>query len=423
MENDEERKHILKNSIIFIVLMGLVSALSDFTHEGAKSIYGNFLVLPEIGANSFVVSLVSGLGELLGCGLILVTGAIANKTKKYWLMTIIGYSIDIIVIPALALTFKNGWIYACSLILLERIGRSIRKPAKSTLVSFASKNAGEGKTFGWLEFLDQIGAFLGPLFLTFILLTQQGKALYDSYRFCFLMLIIPGILTLLLLLFAKFKFPHPENFEEERVVTNDKEETTKEKSKAILSSKDFIFYIIAICLVALGFIDFPLIEVYLQSIKVVDDNYLPLLYSLAMLSDAIAALAFGYAYDKIKIWTLVIATILSAAFPILIFSTTNFTLIIIGIILWGIGMGAEESILKSAVATLVSKNNRSLGYGIFEGFFGLFWFFGSALFGYLYSANWNLFIYLSFGLQILSLVFFALSIKAKKNMNNIKVIK
>src|SRR5574344_2937690 len=193
MNSKEYKNHLIKNSVVFVILMGFVSLMSDLTHEGAKSIYGIFLVLPEVGADPFIVSFVSGVGELLGCGLIFLTGFIANKTKKYWLMTIIGYSIDIIVIPLLALTFKNGWVYACGLILLERIGRSIRKPAKSTLVSFASKNAGEGKTFGWLEFLDQIGAFLGPLFLTFILLTQQGKALYDSYRFCFLMLIIPGI--------------------------------------------------------------------------------------------------------------------------------------------------------------------------------------------------------------------------------------
>ncbi len=415
MENNEERKHLIKNSIIFVILMGFVSLMSDLTHEGAKSIYGNFLVLPEVGADPFIVSLVSGLGELLGCGLIFLTGFIANKTKKYWLMTIIGYSIDIIVIPLLALTFKNGWVYACGLILLERVGRSIRKPAKSTLVSFASKNTGEGKTFGWLEFIDQIGAFLGPLILTFVLMTQKGNNLYDAYRLCFLILGIPGIITLLLLLFAKIKFPHPETLEEEK---RDPEslKTKGADDKNLFRNKEFLFYIIAICLVAFGFIDFPLIEVHIQALKIIDDTYLPLLYSVAMLSDAFAALIFGYAYDKIKIWTLVITTALSFSFPLFIFTNNNLVLIVIGVVLWGIGMGAEESILKSAVATIVSKENRSFGYGIFEGFFGLFWFLGSALFGYIYGINLTVFIYLSVGIQLVSIIFFILSIKSKKKI-------
>jgi len=417
MNGKEYKKHLIKNSVVFVILMGFVSLMSDLTHEGAKSIYGIFLVLPEVGADPFIVSFVSGIGELLGCGLIFLTGFIANKTKKYWLMTIIGYSVDIIVIPLLALTLKNGWIYACGLILLERIGRSIRKPAKSTLVSFASKNTGEGKTFGWLEFLDQIGAFLGPLLLTLVLITQNGKNLFDSYRLCFLILGIPGILTLLLLIFAKIKFPHPELLEDEkRDEIYVKEER---KTNNLFDNREFIFYIIAICLVAFGFIDFPLIEVHIQSLNIIDSTYLPLLYSLAMLSDAFAALGFGYLYDKIKIWTLIISTLLSFSFPLFIFTSSNLTLIIIGVIIWGIGMGAEESILKSAVATLVSKNNRSLGYGIFEGFFGLFWFFGSALFGYVYSRDLNVFIYLSTFIQLSSVIFFILSIKNGKSLHTV----
>ena len=199
------------SSAIFIILMGIISMLSDMTHEGAQNIYGSFLGL--VGASPSLISIISGLGEFIGCSLILLTGYIASKTKRYWIMTAVGYSINLLAIPLLAFTMENGYIYACCLILLERFGKAIRKPAKSTLVSFSSKNLGEGKSFALVEFLDQIGAFIGPLILTLVLYIKGDAPLFESYKTCFLVLGIPAILTLVLLLIARIKYPHPESLE------------------------------------------------------------------------------------------------------------------------------------------------------------------------------------------------------------------
>ncbi|MDY4155490.1 MAG: MFS transporter, partial [Bacilli bacterium] len=266
------------SSAIFIILMGIISMLSDMTHEGAKSIYGSFLGL--VGASPSLISIISGLGEFIGCSLILLTGYIASKTKRYWIMTAVGYSINLLAIPLLAFTMENGYIYACSLILLERFGKAIRKPAKSTLVSFSSKNLGEGKSFALVEFLDQIGAFIGPLILTLVLYIKGDAPLFDSYKTCFLVLGIPAILTLVLLLIARIKYPHPESLEVE-----EKKEETKDNI-----SKSFYFYLIAISFCAFGFIDFPLITYHVETLNLFDVKNLPLLYSLAMLIDAFAAL-------------------------------------------------------------------------------------------------------------------------------------
>ena len=61
--------------------------------------------------------------------------------------------------------------------------------------------------------------------------------------------------------------------------------------------------------------------------------------------------------------------------------------VLIGIALWGVGMGAQESILKAAVTTMVPKASRATGYGIFECSFGAFWFLGSWLMGALYDVS------------------------------------
>ena len=394
------KKEIVRDSLIFIILIGIVSLLSDMTHEGAKSIYGQFLNI--VGASPKVISFVGGLGEFLGSALIFVTSIIASKTKKYWTMTIIGYTINLFCIPMLALTTENGWIYAISLILLERVGKAIRKPAKNTLVSFCSKNLGEGKSFALLECLDQIGAFIGPLILTLVLYLKGTTNLFDSYKFCFLILIIPAILTLCILLFARVKYPTPETFED------DKEE---DKSNQLVISKSFKYYLVAISLVAFSFIDFPLITYHVASLDIINEKNLPMLYSLAMLVDSISALIFGFLFDKIGFKTLVLSTLLSMTFPLFIFNFNNSVLIIIGICLWGVGMGAQESILKSSVAKLSTKETRSKCFGLFEGIFGLSWFIGSFVLGLIYEASMIAFIIIPIILQICAIIGYILSIR------------
>lgn len=394
------KKEIVRDSLIFIILIGIVSLLSDMTHEGTKSIYGQFLNI--VGASPKVISFVGGLGEFLGSALIFVTSIIASKTKKYWTMTIIGYTINLFCIPMLALTTENGWIYAISLILLERVGKAIRKPAKNTLVSFCSKNLGEGKSFALLECLDQIGAFIGPLILTLVLYLKGTTNLFDSYKFCFLILIIPAILTLCILLFARVKYPTPETFED------DKEE---DKSNKLVISKSFKYYLVAISLVAFSFIDFPLITYHVASLNIINEKNLPMLYSLAMLVDSISALIFGFLFDKIGFKTLVLSTLLSMTFPLFIFNFNNSVLIIIGICLWGVGMGAQESILKSSVAKLSTKETRSKCFGLFEGIFGLSWFIGSFVLGLIYEASIIAFIIIPIILQICAIIGYILSIR------------
>lgn len=408
----EKKKLKMTNAIIFIILMGIVSMFSDMTHEGAKSIYGAFLQL--LGASPKTISLVSGFGEFIGCSLILLTSYIENITKKFWLFTYVGYIINVLAIPALALSSEKGWIFAMIMILTERVGRAIRKPAKNTLVSFAGADVGAGKAFALQEFLDQLGAFIGPLILTLTLSLKGSLSTYNSYRLCFLILGIPAIITLGFLVFASLKYPHPDlSFEQKP--KEEAKEITKSKFKL---TKKFGLYLVAISLSAIGFIDYPIITLYINSLQIIKVTYLPLFYSLAMLSDAISALVFGNLFDKYGIKILAVSTIISMMFSLFIFISNSLPMIIIGSILWGVGMGAQESILKSAVTVLVPKDNRAMGFGIFEFAFGIFWFIGSYIIGILYEVSFTWLIIFSCGFEALSIPFYLLSSKkSTKELN------
>jgi len=379
--------------MVFILIMGIVSLFSDMTHEGARSIYGAYLSF--LGASAATIGFVTGLGELFGYSFRLLAGFFTDRFKNYWTMTFIGYAINMLAIPALALVTPNGWIVACALIVFERMGKAIRYPAKNTLVSFAATQVGEGKSFAIQEFLDQIGAFLGPVILFAVMYFKQGGDPFTIYVICFAVLGIPAALTLLTLSIAKRKFPQPQKMD---VSTNHGGKLTIRRS--------FIIYMISISLLAFGFADFPLITMHIARENLVPSSSLPLLYAGAMIADAFAALLFGWLYDKKGIRVLMLSSAISAFFTVFIFFFSSLPTAIIGIIMWGIGMGAQESILKSAVTTLVPRDSRSSGFGIFETAFGICWFLGSWLMGSLYDQSPNWLVIFSVCTQLAAVPFF-----------------
>lgn len=396
------KRAVAGSAMSFIILMGIVSMFSDMTHEGASSILGAFLGMA--GASAATIGFISGLGELVGYSLRLATGFIADKTRKYWILVIVGYVMDMAAIPLLALIPKGGWVAACALIIIERAGKAIKKPAKDTLVSFAASREGQGRSFAIQEFLDQMGAFIGPLILYLTLKLKGNVDPFASYSICFAILGIPALVTVALVLFSKKKFPHPENFEPE-----------PKNPQPFRMNRHFLLYIVAISLFAMGYIDFNLVTMHTSKLGLISADNLPLLYALAMAIDAFSALLFGWLYDKIGVKTLAISTAVAAPFAILIFGAHGKAALIAGVILWGIGMGAQESIMKSAVSSVVPKSGRSTGFGIFQTAFGVFWFLGSWLMGIMYDHNITLMIIFSVAAQLAAVPFYLLSAK-KQNL-------
>ena len=372
--------------MLFIILFGIVSLFSDMTHEGASSIRGAYLSL--LGASAATIGFISGLGELVGYSMRYVFGKLTDKSKQYWPMTIAGYVLDIIAVPALALVGEHGWIAACALLVIQRMGKAIKKPAKDTIMSFAASQEGVGKSFGIQEVLDQIGAFIGPVLLYLVMLFKTEGTTFEIYSTCFAVLAIPGAITLILLIVTRCKFPNPEHFEPEP------KEYIPFKMK-----KEFILYIAGISLFAFGFIDYSIIIMHVsrtyshlasglsETSALVSTGSLPLLYAGAMLVDAVASLFFGMMYDKNGVKALVWSTVISAPFAVFVFAFDSVPMLLIGVALWGVGMGAQESILKAAVTSMVPKASRATGYGVFECSFGAFWFLGSWLMGVLYDVS------------------------------------
>lgn len=377
--NVEAQSASRTKALRFVVLMGAVSLFADMTYEGARSVTGPFL--GSLGASGTAVGVVAGLGELIGYGLRLVSGYLSDRTRRYWAMTITGYAVNLFAVPCLALA--DRWDLAAALVITERLGKAIRTPPRDTLLSYATQQVGSGWAFGLHEALDQAGAMMGPLIVAAVLMMK------GTYQAGFAALLIPALLAVALLLTARFLYPSPRDLE-----------TSSERSPSAFP-RFFWIYLGGVSLIAAGYADYPLVAYHFGRVCSVPREWIPVFYSVAMGIDALAALVFGYLFDRKGFGILVGSTLISAAFAPLVFFG-GFWLALSGVVLWGIGMGAQESIMRAAIATMIPADRRGTAYGVFNTGYGIFWFAGSALMGYLYDISIPALVLFSVAAQLLS---------------------
>ena len=387
------RRKTAVDALRFIVLMGVVSLLADMTYEGARSITGPFLAF--LGASATVVGVVSGFGEFIGYALRILTGFISDKTKRYWTITIIGYIVNLGAIPLLALVGR--WELAALLLVLERMGKAVRTPARDAMLSHATRTVGTGWGFGLHEALDQIGAVTGPLIISLVLLLR-GQTHFPE---AFLTLGVPAVLAILIVIISSLLYKNPQDLEVKRISLVDKG-----------LQRSYWTYLIAASCLAMGYADFPLLAFHIKKLQLASDTLIPVFYALAMGIDAVAALIFGKLFDRKGIAVMWWAVLCSLFFAPFVFLGT-FPFVVLGVLLWGIGMGAQESIMRAGVAEITASDRRASAYGIFSTGFGFAWFVGSAAMGVLYDRSVMQLVTFSMFFQLIAVPIF-MSIKIKR---------
>ncbi len=383
-----KQSSIKSKALKFVLLIGVMSFFADFTYEGARSIIGPYLAV--LGASAAAVGIITGLGELLGYGLRLVSGRLSDRTGKFWPITIFGYIIQMASVPLLALA--GNWLLAAVLIIIERIGKATRNPPRDVMLSHAGKEVGGyGWVFGVHEALDQSGALVGPLAAAGVL------ALRGQYQLAFAFLLIPALLTLGILAAARITYPRPEELER----------TPPDVNTAGLPPA-FWLYLTGAVLVAAGFADFPLIAYHFARTSIVPGAWVPVFYAVAMGVGGIGSLLFGRLFDKMGILILVPLTLLAALFAPLAF-LGSFWVALIGVALWGLGIGVHESIIPAAVAPMVPVQRRASAYGLFTAGYGICWFLGSAVLGILYGISLPALIIFSVVVELAAIPWFLLA--------------
>lgn len=389
MSSMSSKKDVISNSnklistaVTVIIIFGIISMFGDIIYESARSANSQYLNL--LGFSAATVGLVFGVGELLGYALRLLAGILSDKSGKHWVFMFVGYGM-LVSVPLIG--FTMDWNILVILILMERIGKALRNPAKDTVLSGVAENqVGIGFSFGLQEALDQLGAFLGPLFFTAIFYFM-GKSGIAEYQLGYKMQIVPFILLMLFLYFACKKIKSMNLLSN---VENKSKNFKNEKLEPV-----FWHYTLFTFFCTAGFVNFSIIGYHLKANGLMSDGNITLLYSFAMLVDAVTAIIIGKAYDHLKykskkktggILVLALIPLITIPLPLLALSNST-TLIVLGMMLFGIIMGTHETIMRSAIADITPYHKRGTGYGIFNTAYGLALFAGSVFAGLLYDMN------------------------------------
>ncbi len=325
--------------IRIFLLLATVALLGDFTYEGARSFSGAFLGF--LGAPVLAVGLL-GLGELVMhvsrvlAGVLIIFRA---SRRVFWATLVLGYIVNLCVIPLLALV--DRWWEALAIYIIERAGKGIRGPARDSLVSKLTEPLGRGKGFGIYELLDQIGAVTGPIALS---LGIRGLGISNAFLILSPTAALAVILVVIVLWMCR-GIP-VEGVGKPRVHFN-------------FVSKELL---LSVGLAAAGSLQWPLISYHLLANNIVQDYRVPLLYMLVMLSDALVALPLGLLYDKVRTRTLLLLPLLGLTCSVLIVMVRSAYLIVLTCLLMGVFFSCFETIVKAAVAD-VYAGNELRGYG------------------------------------------------------------
>jgi MFS family permease len=370
----------------FVFTLGIVNLFADMVYEGGSGINGRFL--RSLGAGAFAIGVISGIGEFLGYALRIVTGYVSDRTGKYWLITFIGYAVNLFAVPALALT--GSWELAAVLVVAERVGRAIRKPSVEAMLSYTTGTLGRGWVYALNNALDQIGATLGPLLVAGVyLLDQNDRTGYTA-------LLVPTLLALATLAVAQRFFPHPSHFEAGPAAT----------AKGFTAN--YWLYMAAGACLAAGLVAYELVAFHFAETGMVTGGWIPAFFSVAMGTSAVASLIVGRLYDRFGLAVVLIVVPLAAPFAALVF-LGDFYLALVGMVLWGIALATQDTLLKAIVAGLLPEGKRNLAFGLFYAGYGSGMLLGNLVMGLLYDTSLTGLVAFSIAVQFASLPLFLLA--------------
>ena len=349
----------------FVLTMGIVNLFADMSYEGGGSINGAFM--SSLGAGAAIISVAAGLGEFLGYSLRSVAGYVADRTGRHWTMTFVGYGVNLLAVPAMALA--GSWRLAAVLILAERIGRALRKPTVEAMLSYTSGKHGKGWVYAVNTALDETGATVGPLIVAAVLFLK------GSYPNAYALLLLPALLALTTLAAARWRFPLPEKLGSE------------ETASASGFGVSYWLSMIAAACFAAGLMSYELLSYHLNASGIMAQAWVPVLLAFATGSGVLANLILGKTYDRFGLRVLLLAVALSALFTPLALSTQHRWLVVAAMPLLGIGYAVQDTLLKAIVAGMLPKGRRDLAFGLFYTGYGCGWLLGSLAMGLLYGRS------------------------------------
>jgi len=328
--------------------LGLVSLFMDISSEMIHGLLPVFLTTA-LGASTEMVGLIEGVGEATASISKLFSGWLSDRLGKRKALTIIGYGLGALSKPLFAIAPTASFVLGAR--FSDRIGKGIRGAPRDAMVGDMVPAGQRGAAYGLRQALDTVGAFAGPLIAIALM-----AILHDNFRLIFWLALIPGLISVLVLVLGVREPPHRGNGAQAPLKLSDLKSIGRAYwivvgVGAVLTLARFseAFLILRAQNAGLSLALAPLVLVVMNIVYALSS------YPLGALSDRIdrkAMLAVGFA-------TLIIADMVLAAAP-------NLTIVMIGVALWGLHMGMTQGLLSALVADEAPANIRATAFGLFN---------------------------------------------------------
>lgn len=349
-------------------ILGFVSLLMDVSSEMIHSLLPLFMVTT-LGTSVFVVGLIEGVAESTALIVKVFSGTLSDYLGKRKGLTVFGYALGALTKPLFAIAASTGIVFMAR--LLDRVGKGVRGAPRDALVADITPAHLRGAAFGLRQSLDTVGAFLGPLFATGLMLLWA-----NDFRAVFWVAVIPALMAVALLLFGVQEPKHHKSDKRSNPIR-------KENLKRLGMPYWWVVGIGAVFMLARFSEAFLVLRTQQGGIPVA---LVPLVMVAMNLVYAASAYPFGKLSDRISHKTLLmLGLVVLIAADLVLASSDHWSIVIAGVALWGIHMGITQGLLATMVADTAPADLRGTAYGFFNLVSGIAMLIASGVAGFIWD--------------------------------------
>ncbi|PVZ80376.1 MFS transporter [Serratia sp. S1B] len=330
-------------------VLGFVSMLMDISSEMIHSLLPVFM-LTALGASALAIGLIEGLAEATALIIKIFSGVISDYIGKRKGLAVIGYMLGALTKPLFAVAPTIGLVLTAR--LLDRVGKGVRDAPRDALIADIVPAQIRGAAFGLRQALDTVGAFLGPLLAAGLMLLWA-----NDFRAVFWVAVIPGLMAVALLLFGIREPEHQEASKRTNPIQ-------RENLKRLSGSYWWVVSIGAVFTLARFSEAFLVLRAQQSGVPVA---FIPLVMVAMNLIYALSAYPFGKLSDRMNHKVLLaLGLIVLISADLVLAMNTHWSVVLVGVALWGVHMGMTQGLLATMVADTAPADLRGTAYGFFN---------------------------------------------------------
>ena len=357
-------------------LLGWVSLATDSATEAIYPLLPFFLTRV-LGAGAVSLGIVEGAAEAVNSVLKIISGRIADRSRRKRPLVLFGYSVSSIARPFIAVT--TTWTQVFVVRVLDRVGKGVRGAPRDAMLAMWATPTTRGKVYGFHRAMEHAGAVIGPTLASVFLFFYPGE-----YRTLFALTIVPGAIAVALIFFVRERHDVAQAFGPVDVNAGPRLSATGSNDTRL--PREFTMFMLVLTLFTLG----NSTDAFLL-LKLTDAagsvRFIPLMWAALHVVKASVSVVGGSWSDRVgRRSVMAIGWLIYAAVYAGFALSQTLTMLIVWFLVYGFYFGFAEGTEKALVADLAPASRRGFAFGIYTAVQGVGALAASVLFGVIWNA-------------------------------------